>query len=211
MAITSLANLKLYLGLSLSVTTFDDRLTAILARAESIAIGPNGMGWDPASAATTEVLDGSGIQSLVLSRRPVTAVASVHISSDQVWDANTLLAADSYDLKSADSGILLRTGGLGWESGEGAPLCWPRARACVRVIYTAGWATMPPDLMEAVEMIAADRWARSRQLQSGQPGSTMVGESISGQQSATYVNEIDPRTGIPLPALRTLKRYRSFI
>jgi len=100
------------------------------------------------SGEVTDYLDGRDYKRLVLSSPLVSAVASVHESADEppVYDSTTLLVAgEDYWLQgSGASGILIRVG-----------RCWPCGPDAVKVVYTAGFTTVPGDLeRSAIEIIA---------------------------------------------------------
>lgn len=75
------------------------------------------------------VLDGHGTTSLILPAAPVTAVESVELDGVE-------LDSDEYEW-SAD-GLLERSAG------------WPRARRCVRVVYSHGFDPVPGMVSDAV-------------------------------------------------------------
>jgi hypothetical protein len=95
-----------------------------------------GQGLDLAD--TVDHLDGTGTDELVLSRWPVTAVASVTVDGE-------LLAADEYDW-TAD-GLLRRVRG-----------CWA---TCSRIVvaFTAGYATIPKGVVGMCLELAAGGWS----------------------------------------------------
>jgi hypothetical protein len=69
------------------------------------------------------------VRHLYLARFPLDTVASIHVSTEQVWDADSLLTADSYRINKARGKILYGWNGL-WH--------WPSGAGNIRVVYTGG-------------------------------------------------------------------------
>jgi hypothetical protein len=86
----------------------------------------------------------SSVESLILSRRPVTAITSVTEGDD-----DPLTVAD-YEFDAA-SGLLYRL------DGDDARTCWSSCNKVVAV-YTAGWATVPEDLKLAASKLVTVFW-----------------------------------------------------
>jgi len=111
------------------------------------------IGCDPASAARTERLSGDGTVLLYPSYWPVTAVTSIGIENLGMTLTTMLYSAttDSYqDVFVPAHGEWLEmrapsdsTNGLG---------VWPRGTGNIKLVYTAGYATIPADLKGAIAM-----------------------------------------------------------
>ncbi|PWC96963.1 hypothetical protein [Azospirillum sp. TSO5] len=92
-----------------------------------------------------------GVQFLQLSRWPVSSVASV---VEGVGDnTTTLVAGDDYTVNKAN-GQITRIGSQGY------PIVWPAS--LIVVTYTAGYATVPSDLQDAVSRMVWTRYAERR-------------------------------------------------
>jgi len=142
--LSTLANVKR--DLKIEKSDDDARISALLESVTRQA--ERYCGRQLVSAAVTEYLDGQGCRALVLGNPLVTAIASVYESQSQppVYDATTLLTSGVHYWLQGDgkTGILRRVG-RGWSCGTDA----------VKVIYTAGFTTIPADLeRSAVEVIA---------------------------------------------------------
>ena len=136
------------------------------------------------SATLTETYDGSGTSVLVLRSRPVTSITSVeHIDED--GDATTIASTDyRFD---AETGRLYRTNSVadGWppEIGDG-PVYSPRPIGgwrCgfqnYRVVYVAGYSTVPADLQGVATQLVCELFMerrRSGARQQSQAGDTNV-------------------------------------
>jgi hypothetical protein len=167
-----LAILKQALGIT--VTTSDDALNLKLAGVEQAI--ETFLGFNPAYATTTEYLDGSGGEVLVLTRKPVVSVTSVWEDpggyygtvADSFDATDTLLTSGedyAVDVHGANkAGRLVRIG-KSWPAmarrhrGSLADT-WGKSRGTVKVTYVAGFQTgsVPADVLDAAVAEAAARW-----------------------------------------------------
>lgn len=97
----------------------------------------------------TEYHDGTGDDRIRLRDWPVGTVTSVHESMDQAWDASTLVAASDY-IVDARLGRIIRKAGVVFQR-------YPQS---VRVIYQAGYATIPSDIEMACLELCVSKWRR---------------------------------------------------
>jgi uncharacterized phiE125 gp8 family phage protein len=165
--------LRLYLGIDASDTQHDDLLDALIDYASERIESHCRRGF--ASAELTEYLDGTGTSRIVLSRRPVTALTSVHEDSGRVFAAETQV--DSADLVlHPERGIVDRLGAV-----------FARGARTVKVAYTAGYATVPDDVALACVKLAAAWFAHAR------TGADGVKRESLGGYAAEYA-------AAPLPA-----------
>jgi hypothetical protein len=101
---------------------------------------------------------------LILSRRPVTAIATVTENDELVDD-------DDYELD-ASSGILRR---LSDDNGT----CWPCGK--IIIAYRAGWATVPDDLKLMAMKLAAVLYSEGQRVDPN-----LKSESIPGVRDVEY-------------------------
>lgn len=176
MAIIDLAYLKIQLGIDAGDTSNDTQLQQFIDQAEAII---KRYVKRPLEEATTiEYYNGNGRRQLVLKRRPVTSVTSVHEDqsgffgdpSDSFDSSTELTEGEDFAIRRDNrfgdpthsaSGMLVRMGAV-----------WPRVRldrsynihsqlahglGNIRVEYTAGYsvATMPEDLKYAVATLVS--------------------------------------------------------
>lgn len=73
--------------------------------------------------------------------RPVTSVATVHQSSDWLWDSSTLVDSSEYLTWKEDGEIELVPGSV---------TSWYSSRKSQKIVYLAGYATAPNWLVQAV-------------------------------------------------------------
>jgi hypothetical protein len=191
MSLTSVNNVKAYAGITGST---DDSLLASLVLSCDEAVKSLLLGRVLESANYTEVYDGSGREELVLKQRPVTAITEVKFDSD--WGFGDDIEAETLADFQADSG----TGIAYWRNGK-----WPRGRRNVRVKYTAGYATLPKDVVQAANIIVADWYVRAKQLAAGQSQNEIASEN-TGDRSQSYHKEAT-EWGIPSQARDYLIMY----
>lgn len=96
------------------------------------------------SATVTLEVDGTGTCELVLPRWPITAVAEV-VETDLDGNATTLVEGEDYTW--GTEGILKRLGGV-----------WPRGQRNISAEVTAGYATIPTNLVRIARRLAAAGW-----------------------------------------------------
>lgn len=207
--LTTLAKLKTHLGIAVSDTTEDVLLNQILAEIDQVCF--RFMKRPQASfvsAAATEYYDGSGRDTLILKRRPVTAVASVWVDNKGFYGQ----APDAFPTSS------LLTVGVDYvspslaESEENAGLllcvsdCWPTGRGNIKVTYTAGYSTIPDDLTLAANLLAA---AVRKSAASGQAG-PLASETLGEYSYTVLTGTAAESSGLNLAtnARKILAHYR---
>lgn len=89
----------------------------------------------------TEYYDGDESGILILNEYPVNSITSIHDDTDRVYGSDTLIASTDYVIKSDDGmvkfdGVLLTKG-----------------IDNIKVVYNAGFSTLPGDLVSACEML----------------------------------------------------------
>jgi uncharacterized phiE125 gp8 family phage protein len=143
MALTSLANVKEYLGIS--GTTYDALLTNLITRMEAFIERY----CDRPFAQTTytdEKYDGEynngGL--LLLNHWPLISVASLYDDLDCDYTSSTLIDSDDY-LTYLDEGIIRLKNGVEFNEGD----------QNIKITYDAGVTSVPADLEQAtIEMVA---------------------------------------------------------
>lgn len=138
-------------ALPVSGSTDDTKLQALITRASRLIERHFARKfYAPAAGADanpiTEYLDGMATPDVWISRTPADSVASVHDSTDQVWDATTLIAATDY-IVDLERGIIRLKGGS---------VFFPGFRN-VRVIYNQT-TTVPDDAKLLAIEICSRAW-----------------------------------------------------
>lgn len=158
--LTTVAALKTHLGITGS--TEDTLLGQILDGIDWAVARFTGRAHKPgshpfSSIEHTEYYDGNGQQFLILKRRPATAIDSVHVDASGYYGhgASAFAAATELTL-----GTHFAPTSLEESEQNGSQLLrigthWPRGMGNIKVVYTAGYTTMPADIVLAVHQIAA--------------------------------------------------------
>lgn len=165
MALATLAQLKTHLGFKSSDVVQDPKLQLFLDA---------GSAWVEsycdrkfAQATRTELFHGNRSNALNPRQWPITAVTELRVSSVRAWtDASTLVDAGSYGI--SPDGIMV----VYYES------VFPKGFDNVRLIYTAGYATIPYDLVLANLWASEWFYLHNSRGDSGRTSVSKQGESI---------------------------------
>jgi hypothetical protein len=213
-ALTTLADLKTYLGISDS--SEDDLLNLLIADADAAILGYIGRTIEQATL--TEFYSGDGTQMLVLKQRPVTTVTSVHVDqsgysgqgsgafdSTTEWTAGEDFYIRTVVENESNTGELVAIKGPGTFTADHQPKTWgewPLGTGNIKVVYTAGYSTVPSDLAGACRMLVS--WMRA---------SRDNGRAIESEKLGSYSYKLMDDDGVP--ELATVKgvcnRYRNMI
>ena len=161
--LTDLPSVKAWLGLSGEATTSDDLLAALISAASGFVT--QHLGRDLAPTTYTEVYDGRGGRTLLLRQSPITAVQSVSFKGTTFTTPGDPLAG---------------TPGF-WFTDRRLSLIGERfpERGLVVVTYTAGYATLPPSLVQAVNELVGEAFRRRERI--GQSS-----KSLGGQETVSF-------------------------
>lgn len=157
MAIVSVSDVKTYLGISGSS---EDAFLAVAVASADAAI--KSYLKRPVEQTTfTSYLNGNGRRTLYLPNAPVQSITSIHLDPDRVFGADTLLTdgADYYlEIEGsllapsyAWKGAVHRLNGVwpGVSRVDGLVTVAAAGEANIKVVYVAGWATVPADIKQA--------------------------------------------------------------
>jgi hypothetical protein len=156
LSLVSLSDAKTYLGLSGSDN--DSIITGMLAAIDKrFELFCHRL---LNQATVTEILDGTGNGRLWLPQ-PAESITSIHIDSNQEWSDDNLVAAADYTLVPSRS--VGRSDGVLVERDDNQ--VWTHGDLNVRVIFSAGFASVPDDLADAVKVQFAmdyQKWDASK-------------------------------------------------
>lgn len=178
--LTTLANVRQYLGTPDNVTT-DDPLLERMISAISLFV-QNWLNRQILQATYSEALDGHGTTRLNFSNTPVTAVASLAIDGVTVQPASGPPYFCGYVFNARQLSVY----GYRFNAGYGN----------VQVTYTAGYATCPLDLEQAVIEQIVLRYKEKARM--GQRSTSLQG----AETQSWMVTDMLPST------LTVLKQYR---
>ena len=200
--LSSLSALKIHLGIS--DTSADAVLTQILNSVDTACLRFLNRGGF-ISASHTEYHSGWNHPKLALKQRPMTAISSVRVDSGgyfghgtnafpsiSEWTLGTHFAPTAGFSENENNGSVLMAIGGNWPEGNGN----------IKVVYTAGYSSVPADLQLAVNQICAGVY--NSRIQGG-----FVGKETFGEYSYELVNGGDLPSGAEIASAReTLARYR---
>lgn len=133
--------------LKMTETTDDDKLYDLLRDADAEVLERCGRNFEQATV--TEYHDGECSNRILLDEYPVASVTSVHDDVDRVYGADALIDAADYVCR-------IKTGELIYENG-----CFADGINNVKVVYVAGYATVPRDIKLACVKLAAANYIES--------------------------------------------------
>lgn len=147
--LTSVENVKQYLGLDAGNTKDDALLARLVSAASSFFLRLTGCNFP--SASQTETRSGDGGSVMLLRQRPVSSVSSVTIDGEAIPQRPSL----------SDSGYVLTD----YREGELTLVGYSFSRGVgnVTIVYTGGIAVVPGEVEQAViELVAWNYKARDR-------------------------------------------------
>jgi hypothetical protein len=205
MALTTLSDLKTFLGVS--DTSEDVKLAAMITLATSAIEGYLDRVIE--SATYTEYYGGDGSRMLLVQQRPVTAVTSVHVdqsayagqaagafASATEWTAGEDFFIRTVVENESNTGELVAIKGPGTFRPDGDPQTWgewPSGTGNIKVVYTAGYSTVPSDITLACNLIIAElrnTADKGRDIQSEHLGSYSYTLASGGTQGVISAREI---------------------
>mgnify|MGYP001562733235 CR=1 FL=1 len=159
MALATAAQAKLYIPELTSAGTAEDaNLDTVIARVGGIfarwcGYPPASLGVVPTmeSASRTLYLDGPGGRDLRLPTWPLTAITSIYDSPDRDYGSEDLVAAGDYTLVDGDHGLVV----LDVDAAHGA---WTTGRMAIKATVTAGFSTVPVDLVHLACLATKAAW-----------------------------------------------------
>jgi len=157
--LTTLANVKAWLGITSST---DDAQLSRLITAYSQYI-QTWLNRQIAAQSYSELRDGSGKDFLVFADYPVTAVTSLKINGQAISQSADGVLQPGYAFD--DGQIWL----IGYRFAKG--------RKNIALTYTAGYATTPPELEQAVIEVIALRYKERERI--GHQSKSLAGETVS--------------------------------
>lgn len=182
----SLADLKTYLQITTTDAARDALLTAIKTAVEKRI--SNLVRHDLLAATYTEYYDGDGSDTLLLEHYPVITLTSIHDDTDRAFGSSTAKTAyEIADARNYEKGIL-----------ELYDEVFDDGQKNIKVVYKAGYATIPADLAHAVKVICQQEYLLYDKKLGGQTVRSV------GDMSITLSQE-DVR--IPRNAWEMLKPY----
>jgi hypothetical protein len=189
--LTTTAQVKAYIGdEKASETLIAKMITAASAYLAQLTNRPSPF----AVASYVEVYDGTGKDWLLLRQWPVVAVSAVEFLGTAIPAANTSAWPPT-------GGYTVEQSGQG-DTGQQRLRLWgygfPLLNGSVRVTYTAGMTSAPPDVEQAcIEMVGEDYKRRSRL--------GIISQSVNGNETVSYsMKDVSARVA---STMQTYKRH----
>lgn len=132
----------------------------------------------------TEYYDGDGSELLFLKNYPIEEITSIHQDSDRAFAADTLIDSDDYVVYKDNRSLV----------GDGA--YWESGIQTIKIVYVAGYDTVPLDLVDAITKLV-DYWYKA--YDAHRFGVTSTG---------TDTNKIVYEKGIPIQIKNMLIPYK---
>jgi hypothetical protein len=178
----TLDQVKDYMGMTGSNATIDNLLETLITSMTDFFHSLCGVNQFK-SKSYTEYYSGNKRRTMFLDQKPVISIESVAIDNDWVWASDSTISSDEYML--VDNELILKSDYF--ISGD----------ANVKIIYTAGYSTIPNDLSLACVMETVRIFKRRESID-------IISKSYDGGGSVTRYME-----GM-LPEVRMiLKKYRN--
>ena len=158
--LTTLANVRAYLGLEPSDTASDDLLETLIAGASASVV--NMVGRDLVLKAHTVLLDGTGKTALMTPDWPIRSVQSLKVNGVTISPAASIMAP-GYRF---DDTMLIINGGT-----------FARGLRNVEISYTAGYDPIPDDVSTVCTKIVAGKFKERDWV--GFRSKTLAGETVT--------------------------------
>jgi len=150
--LTTLANLREYLKKDTADTTDDTLLQNIITRVSAEIEKRCNRSFH--AATFTEYQKGNGTNRTYLKNWPINSVTSIHIDDDREWTADMAVDAADIIISNQNPGMIIL------DSGETFRKTVDQIEN-VRIIYNAGYSTIPTDLEQACIEICCVRYIKS--------------------------------------------------
>ena len=112
-----------------------------------------------------------------LPHRPLVEVTSVHDDADWAHGASTLVSTDDYVVDKRAGEIRLKPNTSHAFSSDGRSPRWSDSEQTIKVVYTAGYATIPDDLKQACVLLVQHWW--ELRTAAGEQARTFDGNSVT--------------------------------
>ena len=180
---TDVARLKRMLGITTAITRFDDTLTDLQDAVDQIVLDEIGLTTSGLTTYTDYIdVTFGGTSAVALEYKPVSSIVALTISGQlQIIDVDYQLIPDIGVIKFIPLSVVLPTG-----------------RNVVEVTYTAGFASVPADLLYAGNLIAVSMFNQQAHL------------GYKMERSGDYQYQMEGGLGSTIPTLaqRILGKHR---
>jgi len=193
MALTTLAENKVYLGIDPSDTSQDVIIEIFREAVEQLILNFCECSFEPViiSGPPGEILDGDRSDVILPRNSPIISVEKVFINVD-LDGSNGSELIENEDFYIDDNAIILRF------------IHTPKGRGLVRVDYTFGFASVPPDVKLAVfQSVKAELQRKNRNTED-------ISSRSKGDERESYAGVFDTKTGLLKTAIAKIQPYRTY-
>jgi hypothetical protein len=143
------------------------------------------------SATYTQYYDSDGSTHLYLDQYPITTISGIWNDTAWTWDSTTLISGTTYRIVD-NQGVVFRYGPA---SGSQS----------IKITYTAGYTTIPDDLVEACSQEVSDLWKDSTKSTGTLKSKTLPDGSVTYGEGGGSTNT----TPFRATTMDILNRYRN--
>ena len=184
-------DVKPWLGIPLANTTYDSVLIILRDSVEQSVLNYTGASFSPV-VKQGELKDSNGSDVIVMDSYPIISVEQILFDVESDGTGGSLIDPEFYHLDKGGS-VTLRA------------VNQRRGRFIVRVDYTYGYASLPPDVKQAILISIEAEYRRKQDKTMGKTGRSKKDESENYEGSAGLW---DARSGLPRDAVSKLNQYR---
>jgi uncharacterized phiE125 gp8 family phage protein len=154
--LTTLNNLKLFLGINTANTDDDTLLTNLISMVSADI--ENECQRTFLATNHTEYYKGDGTSQLLVKQYPVNSVTSIYDDTDRVWGSDTQIDATEISISDRIGGLIILEDDIFSESDDVEN---------IKITYNAGYSTIPSDLEQACIKLCAADYLESKGLMKG--------------------------------------------
>lgn len=133
----------------------------------------------------TGYYNGNGDNILYLNQYPITSITSIHEDDDWDWEDEDLIDADDYRINQHATGVLIKDD------------VFERGEENYKVVYVAGYATIPYDLVQACVEEVVRKYTNKKQID--------VNSKSIGDGNVAYIQK-----GLMPVTVKTLAKYKKY-
>lgn len=189
-------DIKPWLGIDPGNTNYDSVLTIMRDSVEQAVINYVENDFDT-HVITNEIVDSNGSDTILPRNEPLLSVEALYLNVETDGTGGDLLDTNSYYVNTANAGssIVLTN------------FRTSRGRANIRIDYTYGYSSVPPDVKEAILLSVEAKYRRKGRKSIGVSSRSKKDESESFTDSSSGW---DKKVGLPVEVVSMLRTYRKF-
>ena len=190
-------DVKPWLGIDVSDTDQDQTLTLMRDSVEQAVINYIENDFDE-HVVTGELLDSNGSDTVIPFNEPLLSVQALYLYVESDGSGGSLIDPEDYNVVTSINGSVVTM----------RRLFNPRGRSIIRIDYTYGYSSVPPDVKEAILLSIEAKYRRKTRKSIGLSSRRKKDESegYSGGGPEAW----DSKVGLPVEVVAMLETYRKF-